>query len=127
MARKFDLISDLYEQTCKTVVSSPQSWQSFLLSACRNYKLRFDEQILVYAQRPNATAVLEIERWNKGFGRWVNRGAKSIAVFENLDGSTQRLVHYFDITDTHESSGSRPIPLWNMKEEYTDEVIDTLD
>ena len=67
MARKYDLISELYNRTCKTVVSSPESWQAFLTSACRNYKLRFDEQLLVFAQRPDATAVLEIERWQKGY------------------------------------------------------------
>ena len=80
MARKYDLISELYDRTCKTVVSSPQNWKAFLTSACRNYKLRFDEQLLVFAQRPDATAVLEIERWNGTFGRWVNRGATGIAV-----------------------------------------------
>ena len=79
MARKYDLISELYDRTCKTVVSSPQNWEAFLTSACRNYKLRFDEQLLVFAQRPDATAVLEIERWNGTFGRWVNRGATGIA------------------------------------------------
>ena len=68
MARKYDLISELYNRTCKTVVSNPQNWQAFLASACRNYKLRYDEQLLVYAQRPDATAVLEIEQWNKIFG-----------------------------------------------------------
>ena len=68
MARKYDLISELYNRTCKTVVANPQNWQAFLESACRNYKLRYDEQLLVYAQRPDATAVLEIERWNGSFG-----------------------------------------------------------
>ena len=63
MARKYELISELYDRTCKTVVSNPQNWQNFLQSACRNYKLRFDEQLLIFAQRPDATAVLEIERW----------------------------------------------------------------
>lgn len=85
MARKFDLISELYDRTCKTVVSYPERWQSFLSSACNNFRLRFDEQLLVFAQRPKATAVLEIEKWNKGFGRWVNRGANGIAVFEDSD------------------------------------------
>ena len=127
MARKFDLISELYERTCKTVVSNPQNWQSFLLSACRNYKLRFDEQILVYAQRPNATAVLEIERWNKSFGRWVNRGAKGIAVFEDANRNTQRLMHYFDISDTHEGERALPVPIWNMDESYEVDIIETLE
>lgn len=127
MARKYDLISELYARTCKTVVMNPQNWEAFLRSACRNYKLRFDEQLLVYAQRPDATAVLEIERWNEKFGRWVNRGAHGIAVFEDADRSKQRLIHYFDISDTHESRYSRPVPIWQMKPEYTEDIIDTLE
>lgn len=127
MARKYDLISELYNRTCKTVVSSPQSWQAFLSSACRNYKLRFDEQLLVFAQRPDATAVLEIERWNGTFGRWVNKGATGIAVFDDVSRSRQRLIHYFDISDTHESRYSRPVPIWTMKPEYEEEIIETLE
>ncbi len=127
MARKYDLISELYDRICKTVSTSPQNWQAFLQSACRNYKLRFDEQILVFAQKPNAKAVLEIQRWNSSFGRWVNRGAKGIAVFEDADRSRQRLIYYFDISDTHESPHSRSVPIWEMKSEYEDAVIETLE
>ena len=127
MARKYDLISELYNRTCKTVVSNPQNWQAFLASACRNYKLRYDEQILVYAQRPDATAVLEIEQWNKIFGRWVNRGARGIAVFADENRSRQRLTHYFDISDTHESRYSRTVPIWDMRQEYEADVIETLE
>ena len=127
MARKYDFISELYNRTCKTVVASPASWEAFLRSACYNYRLRFDEQLLIYAQRPDATAVLEIERWNDKFGRWVNRGAKGIAVFEDADRSRQRLTHYFDISDTHASRYSRPVPIWEMKPEYTDDVIESLE
>ena len=86
MVRKYDLISTVYERTAKTVSDNPANWQNFLRSACRNFKLRFDEQLLVYAQRPDATAVLEIERWNGTFGRWVNKGARGIAVFEDVRG-----------------------------------------
>ena len=127
MARKYDLISELYNRTCKTVVSNPQNWQAFLASACRNYKLRYDEQLLVYAQRPDATAVLEIEQWNKIFGRWVNRGARGIAVFADENRSRQRLTHYFDISDTHESRYSRTVPIWDMRQEYEADVIETLE
>ena len=127
MARKYDLISELYNRTCKTVVSNPQNWQAFLASACRNYKLRYDEQLLVYAQRPDATAVLEIEQWNKIFGRWVNRGARGIAVFADENRSQQRLTHYFDISDTHESRYSRTVPIWDMRQEYEADVIETLE
>ena len=98
-----------------------------MASACRNYKLRYDEQLLVYAQRPDATAVLEIEQWNKIFGRWVNRGARGIAVFADENRSRQRLTHYFDISDTHESRYSRTVPIWDMRQEYEADVIETLE
>jgi N12 class adenine-specific DNA methylase len=127
MARKYDLISELYNRTCKTVVSNPQNWQAFLASACRNYKLRYDDQLLVYAQRPDATAVLEIEQWNRIFGRWVNRGARGIAVFADENRTRQRLTHYFDISDTHESKYSRTVPIWDMRQEYEADVIETLE
>ena len=127
MARKYDFISELYNRTCKTVVANPESWEAFLRSACYNYRLRFDEQLLVHAQRPDATAVLQIDDWNQKFGRWVNRGAHGIAVFEDADQRRQRLVHYFDISDTHPSRFSRRVPIWQMRDEYTAEVIDTLE
>ena len=127
MARKYDLISEMYRRTAHAVISDVQNWQAFLRCACRNYRLRFDEKLLIYAQRPDATAVLEIERWNDKFGRWVNRGAKGIAVFEDAEQSRQRLIHYFDISDTHESRYSRPVPIWDMKPEYTDDVIESLE
>lgn len=127
MAKKFDLITALYEEEQKLIVRSPESWKSFLSSACRNYKLRFDDLILVYAQRPDATAVLEIEKWNNNFGRWVNTGAKGIAVFDDVKSGSQRLKHYFDISDTHETKYSRPVPLWEMRDEYIPQVIETLE
>lgn len=126
MARKFDLISQLYIDTSKEVLS-PDKWAAFLRTACYNYRLRFDEQLLIYAQKPEATAVLPIERWNRTFGRWVNRGAKGIAVFERHDGVSQKLVHYFDISDTHAGEYSRAVPIWTMQPEYTDDVIATLE
>ena len=122
MSTKYERISELYADTCKTVVSSPKKWQEFLKSACRNYKLRFDELLLIYAQRPDATAVLEIEQWNK-FGRYVKRGSHGIAVFENAKRTNQRLIHYFDISDTVNSKYARPVPIWKMKEEYENKVI----
>lgn len=126
MARKFDLISQQYVDTSKEVLS-PDKWAAFLRTACYNYRLRFDEQLLIYAQKPEATAVLPIERWNRTFGRWVNRGAKGIAVFERHDGVSQKLVHYFDISDTHAGEYSRAVPIWTMQPEYTDDVITTLE
>ncbi len=127
MVRRYDIITELYNRTARSVTSSPQNWKAFLSSACYNFRLRFDEQLLVYAQRPDARAVLEIERWNENFGRWVNKGARGIAVFEDADRSRQRVAYYFDISDTHPSKFSRPVPIWEMKPEYTEDVIETLE
>ena len=126
MAKKYELISDLYEQISIEVTRAPQTWRLFLKTACRNYKLRFDEQLLMFAQRPDAIAVLEIERWNTAFGRWVNRGAKGIAVFEDSTGESQRLKYYFDIADTHGTEQSREVPVWKMSEEYQSDVAEAL-
>lgn len=126
MARKYELINDLYDQIIVDVTKEARAWQSFLRTACRNYKLRFDEQLLLFAQRPDATAVLEIERWNTAFGRWVNRGAKGIAVFEDSTGKSQRLKYYFDIADTHGTEQSREVPVWKMSEEYQSDVVEAL-
>ena len=127
MARKYDLISELYDRTCASVSENPSNWQGLLRTASYNFRLRFDEQLLLYAQRPDATAVLPIERWNGSFGRWVNRGAKGIAVFEDENRQRQRLTHYFDISDTHGSRYARPGPLWQMKLEYESDVAETIE
>ena len=126
MAKKFELITELYRRTQKEV-TAPQSWQKFLTAASYNYKLSFDEQLLVYAQRPDATAVLEIERWNRRFGRWVNRGATGIAVFDGDHNGRARLKHYFDISDTHETQLSRPVPIWDVHEDYAPDIVETLE
>lgn len=126
MARKYELINDFYDQIIVDVTKDARAWQSFLRTACRNYKLRFDEQLLLFAQRPDAIAVLEIERWNTAFGRWVNRGAKGIAVFEDSTGKSQRLKYYFDIADTHGTEQSREVPVWKMSEEYQSDVAEAL-
>ena len=107
------------------MTTTPASWRAFLTSACRNYRLPFDEQLLIYAQRPDATAVLEMERWNQRFGRWVNRGAKGIAVFDRE--RPHRLRYYFDVADTHETRNSRPVPLRQVREEYAPDIIETLE
>ena len=125
MPTKFQLITELYDQTVQSVTGSYQSWTGFLRAACYNYKCPFDEQLLIYAQRPDATAVLEMERWNKRFGRWVNRGAKSIAVFG--DDGQNCLKLYFDVSDTHASRFARPLPIWTMHPAFEPEVIETLE
>ena len=125
MPTKFQLITELYDQTVQSVTGSYQNWTGFLRAACYNYKCPFDEQILIYAQRPDATAVLEMERWNRQFGRWVNRGAKSIAVFG--DDGQNCLKLYFDVSDTHASRFARPLPIWTMHPAFEPEVIETLE
>ena len=126
MAIRYKALTELYRETQRSV-TAPDQWQAFLASACRNYRLSFHEQLLVYAQRPDATAVLEIERWNRQFGRWVNRGANGIAVFDGEHNGKPRLKYYFDISDTHEARFPRPVPLWTVREEYTPDIIETLE
>lgn len=126
MAIRYKALTELYQETQRKV-TAPAEWQQFLTSACRNYRLPFDEQLLVYAQRPDATAVLEIERWNKRFGRWVNRGANGIAVFDGEHSGKQRLKYYFDVSDTHEGRFSRPVPLWTVRSEYVPDIIEALE
>ena len=125
MPTKFQFITELYDQTVQSVTGSYQSWTGFLRAACYNYKCPFDDQILIYAQRPDATAVLEMERWNRQFGRWVNRGSKSIAVFG--DDGQNCLKLYFDVSDTHASRFARPLPIWTMHPAFEPEVIETLE
>ena len=124
---KYQLITGVYESTLQRVTNTPAEWTAFMRSACCNYKCRFDEQILIYAQRPDATAVLEIEKWNRQFRRWVNKGATGIAVFDDEHNGKSRLKHYFDISDTHESRFSRPVPIWRMESRYESEVIESLE
>ena len=126
MAIRYKALTELYQETQRSV-TAPDQWRAFLASACRNYRLSFYEQLLVYAQRPDATAVLEIERWNRQFGRWVNRGANGIAVFDGEHNGKSRLKYYFDISDTHEARFPRPVPLWTVREEYAPDIIETLE
>ena len=126
MASKFQFITELYSRTLTRLTGDYESWTGFLRSACYNYKCPFDEQVLIYAQRPDATAVLELEKWNRQFGRWVNAGATGIAVIDEARGKG-RLKHYFDITDTHAARISRPVPIWSMEPAYTEPVIETLE
>ena len=126
MAAKYQLITELYRRTGVTVTKNPQAWQGFLSSACRNYKCRFDEQLLIYAQRPDAVAVAKLETWNRQFKRWVNKDSKGIAVFDPK-GRRNTLKYYFDVSDTHEGYyGSRPVPIWQMDERYEQAVMERL-
>ena len=126
MAAKYQLITELYRRTGVAVAKNPQAWQGFLSSACRNYKCRFDEQLLIYAQRPDAVAVAKLETWNRQFKRWVNKDSKGIAVFDPK-GRRNTLKYYFDVSDTHEGYyGSRPVPIWQIDERYEQAVMERL-
>jgi N12 class adenine-specific DNA methylase/adenine-specific DNA methylase len=126
MAAKYQLITELYRRTGVAVAKNPQAWQGFLSSACRNYKCRFDEQLLIYAQRPDAVAVAKLETWNSQFKRWVNKDSKGIAVFDPK-GRRNTLKYYFDVSDTHEGYyGSHPVPIWQMDERYEQAVMERL-
>jgi N12 class adenine-specific DNA methylase len=126
LAAKYQLITELYRRTGVAVAKNPQAWQGFLSSACRNYKCRFDEQLLIYAQRPDATAVAEIGTWNRLFKRWVNKDSKGIAVFDPK-GRRNTLKYYFDVSDTHEGYyDSHPVPIWQMDKRYEQPVMERL-
>jgi len=128
MARKYDLITELYQQTLKGI-TAPKEWQRFLATACYNFRLSFDEQVLLFAQRPDATAVLPIEGengWNQRFGRWVNRGSTGIAFFDKEHTGRTRLKYYFDISDTHASRFARPVPIWSVQANHEQDIIESL-
>lgn len=126
--KKFDLITELYAEAVKEVTAKPENWTAFLRSACRNYRLPFDEQLLIHVQRPEATAVLEMEKWNEKFGRWVKRDSKGIAVFDK-SAKTMRLKYYFDVSDTREGRYKRlvrPVALWEVSASHSEAVRETL-
>ena len=126
MAAKYQLMTELYRRTGIEVTRNTQVWQNFLASACHNYKCRFDEQLLIYAQRPDATAVAEISTWNRLFKRWVNKNSKAIVVFDTK-GQRNTLKYYFDVSDTHAGYyGSQPVPIWQMDRRYEQPVIERL-
>lgn len=125
MATKLQIITELSERTAHSVTKSTANWTSFLKTAAWNYKYPFHDQLLIFAQRPDATACAPIDIWNTKLGRWVNRGAKGIALIDD-SGSRLSLRHVFDVSDTN-SKYDRPISIWAMKEEYEDNVTETLE
>lgn len=126
MAIRYEDATKLYQQTLKEISHDETSWTDFLKSACRNYRLPFADMVMIYAQRPDATAVLEIEDWNKRYGLWIKPKSKGIAVFDSSYNNYARLKYYFDISDTRQTRFYRPVPIWELKEEYEEEVINTL-
>ncbi len=124
METKLQRISELMERTVRRVTDKPDAWASFLMTAARLYKYPFEEQILIYAQRQDATACASIELWNKHMRRWVNRGAKGIALLDNSAGRTT-LRHVFDVSDTH-SMDRVPFRLWSIKKAHQEQVAEEL-
>ena len=125
MPNKYQLINEMANDTLKEITSSSNSWIKFLDTASFNYKYSFNEQVLIYAQRPDATACADIETWNKKLKRWVNKGAKGIALIANENG--RNILRYvFDISDTH-SGINKKLHLWEIKSSYENGLIETLE
>ena len=125
MASKLRLITDLYGETLTQISKNPDDWMSFLECAAMNYKYPFNDQVLIYAQRPEAVACAKIEAWNKQVGRWVNRGAKGIALLSEDNGYTN-LRYVFDIGDTNSKFG-KSFRLWSVPKPYEVDIIESLE
>lgn len=125
MASKLRLITDLYGETLTQISKNPDDWMSFLECAAMNYKYHFNDQVLIYAQRPEAVACAKIEAWNKQVGRWVNRGAKGIALLSEDNGYTN-LRYVFDIADTNSKFG-KSFRLWSVPKPYEVDIIESLE
>lgn len=125
MANKYQLINEMASETLKEITQNGESWIKFLNTASNNYKYSFNEQVLIYAQKPNATACADIETWNKKLRRWVNKGAKGIALL-SIENGRNVLRHVFDISDTH-SGINKEFKLWEIKPSYENGIIETLE
>lgn len=126
MTKKEKQITELYLNTTLEVASNVDNWLSFLKSASYNYKYRFDEQVLIYAQRPDATACAETITWNKKLKRWINKGAKGIALIDERKGE-MGLRFVFDVSDTNSNVYGKQFKLWTAEDKYNDSVIETLE
>lgn len=125
MATKLQLITELSERTARSLTGSHANWISFLKTAAWSYKYPFQDQLLICAQRPDATACAPIEVWNGKLGRWINKGAKGIALIDD-SGNRLRLRHVFDVSDTN-SRYNRPVPLWEIRDGYAEAVTESLE
>lgn len=127
MTRKANAISTLARETMARIVGSPAEWESFLRSAARMYKYAFPEQVLIYAQRPNATACATLEQWNRcRYRRWVKPGAVGIALLEDT-GPQLGLKYVFDLSDTRQTPYSQPFSTWAYRPEYEEAVLESLE
>ena len=118
-------IRGLAEYTAKDVSSSPKDWMKYLDTAAKLYRYPFSDTLLIHAQRPDATACVSLEAWNQRMGRWVNRGAKGIALIDDT-GPRRQLRYVFDVSDTHMVKGGRTPNLWQLQKEQEEAVLDHL-
>ena len=126
--RKYDLISALSAETSREVARNEESWKKYLNTASRLYKYPFKDQLLIYAQRPDATACASIEIWNEKMHCWVNKGAKGIALIDEEGSPYTGLRYVFDISDVHKARRIGRFPqLWEMREEHQEAVLDRLE
>ncbi len=125
MPSKYQLVNEMANDTLKEITNSSENWIKFLETASNNYKYAFNEQVLIYAQKPNATACADIETWNKRLKRWVNKGAKGIALI-SIENGRNILRHVFDISDTH-SGINQELKLWEVRPSYKNGLIETLE
>ena len=121
MANKLQQIKDLSFETSKEITSTTEKWLEFLDTASNNYKYSFQDQVLIYAQRPDATACADINTWNTRLHRWIQKGAKGIALITN-DGTSNSLRHVFDISDTYDKFG-RNVFIWKNNHKLDNEII----
>ena len=126
LTRKEKQITELYFETTLNVGKNADNWISFLKRASFNYKYRFDEQILIYAQRPDAVACAETTIWNKKLKRWINKGSKGIALITEKEGELG-LRFVFDVSDTNSDVYGRKFKLWQAEEKYTNDIIEALE
>lgn len=125
MPNKYQLVTEMANETLKEISQSSKNWVKFLDTASNNYKYSFNEQVLIYAQKPNATACADIETWNKKLKRWVNKGAKGITLI-SIENGRNVLRHVFDISDTHSGIGQE-LKLWQVDPSYENGLIETLE
>ena len=123
MPSKYKIIMEMASQIARDVTSNVERYTDFLVTAANNYKYSFKEQLLIHAQKPEATACAEIETWNR-LGRWVNKGTKGIALLVDRD-IPYKLRHVFDISDTNSRAG-RTVTLWQMRPQYEEAVSESL-
>ena len=118
-------ILDLAESHAQEVSRSPRDWMGYLDTAARLYRYSFQDNLLIHAQRPDAIACAELELWNRKMNRWVNRGAKGIALLDDT-GPRLRLRYVFDVSDTYPVKGAREPYLWEMQRVYHDAILSHL-